>query len=247
MHLDFFFMLAQTIIRLQMCFRSTIRKCKHNLELLRKRSWAIFWHKYSTNDEPDHELCSIDWCGYLKSVRDGTSYDHTSHALPRPVLDAIKPVFKNLCSRESLTRVIDASSSNPNEGFHSMVWLMSPKHKASSGTTFEIACHLAVIIFNDGYFALGKYFINTFISSLNYNFNARYFKNMKPIYFYIGNLLNAECGYRGHYTDQAMIHFDNNRLHTESKEMNRKKRKEANRIVQQNDDDEAGDVDETTS
>lgn len=139
-----------------MCFRSTIRKCKNNLTLLRKRAWAIYWHKYSTNDEPDHALCSIDWCGYLKSVRDKTPYDHTSHALARPVLDAIKPVFDNLCSRESLTRVIDASSSNPNEGFHSMVWLMSPKHKASSATTFEIACHLAVIIFNDGYFALGK-------------------------------------------------------------------------------------------
>jgi flagellin-specific chaperone FliS len=26
------------------------------------------------------------------------------------------------------------------------------------------------------------------------------------------------CGYHGHYTDQAMIHFDNNHLHTESKE-----------------------------
>ncbi|CAF1660373.1 unnamed protein product, partial [Adineta ricciae] len=194
---------AQAIIRLQMAFRSTIKKCKNNLNLLRQRSWAIFWHKYSTNNEPHHEWCSVDWCGYLKSIRDGTSYDHTSHALPRAVLDVIKPVFKNLCSRESLTRVIDASSSNPNEGFHSLVWLMSPKHKASSGTTFQIACHLAVIIFNDGYLALV-------------------------------NLLNAECGYRGHYTEQAMIHFDNSRLHTESKEMNRKKRKEASRIVQQN-------------
>ncbi len=44
------------------------------------------------------------------------------------------------------------------------------------------------------------------------------------------------CGYRGHYTDQAMIHFDNNRIHTESKEMNRKKRKEAGRVLQSNDD-----------
>ncbi|CAF4766764.1 unnamed protein product, partial [Rotaria sp. Silwood2] len=96
-----------------------------------------------TNDDPHHDYCSIDWCGYLKSVRDKTPYDHTSHALPPPVLDAIKPVLNNLCSRESLTRVVDASTQNPNEGFHSLVWLMSPKHKASSGTTFEIACCLA--------------------------------------------------------------------------------------------------------
>ncbi|CAF1077732.1 unnamed protein product [Rotaria sordida] len=197
----------QNIIRLQMAFASTIRKCKHDLDLLFKRSWAIFWHKYSTNDDPRHDYCSIDWCGYLKAARDGTSYDHTPHALPRPVLDAIKPVFDNLCSRESLARVVNASSQNPNEGFHSLVWLMSPKHKTSSGTIFEIACHLAIIIFNDGYFTLG-------------------------------DLFNNICGYRGHYTDQAMIHFDNTRLHTESKENNRKRRKEAGRDVQKNVDND---------
>ncbi|CAF1518925.1 unnamed protein product, partial [Rotaria sordida] len=196
---------SQNIIRLQMAFASTIRKCKHDLDLLYQRSWAIFWHKYSTNGDPHHDSCSIDWCGYLKAARDGTPYDHTPHALPRPVLDAIKPVFDNLCSRKSLARVVDASSTNANEGFHSLVWLMSPKHKASSGTTFEIACHLAIIIFNDGYFALG-------------------------------DLFNNICGYRGLYTDQAMIHLDSNRLHTESKEDNRKRRKEAGRAVQQNQD-----------
>ncbi|CAM4845959.1 unnamed protein product [Rotaria magnacalcarata] len=149
---------AQTVLQLQMTFASTIRKCKHDLDLLHKRSWAIFWHKYSTNDDPRHDFCSDEWCGYLKSVRDGIPYDHTSHALPRPVLNAIKPVFDSLCSRESLARVVNASTQNPNEAFHSLVWLMSPKHKASSGATFEIACHLAVIIFNDGYSALGEIF-----------------------------------------------------------------------------------------
>ncbi|CAF2204978.1 unnamed protein product [Rotaria magnacalcarata] len=198
---------VHNILRLQMTFASTIRKSKHDLDLLFKVSWAIYWHKYSTNDDPRHDYCSIDWCGYLKSIRDKTPYDHTSHGLSRPVLDAIKPVFNNLCSRESLARVVDASTQNPNEGFHSLVWLMSPKHKASSGTTFEIACCLAVIIFNDGYFALGDIF-------------------------------NIMCGYRGYYTDQAMVHFDNSRLHTESKENNRKRRKEADRIPIQNDDDE---------
>ena len=91
-------MLGQNIIRSQMAFASTIRKCKHDLDLLFERSWAIFWHKYSTNDDPHHDFCNIDWCGYLKSVRDGTPYNHARHALPRPVLDAVRPVFDNLCS-----------------------------------------------------------------------------------------------------------------------------------------------------
>src|SRR5690349_5376626 len=95
-YLNFFFILAQNIIRLQMAFASTLRKCKHDLDLLVERSWAIFWHKYSTNNDPHHDWCSVDWCGYLKAARDGTSYDHTSHSLPRRVLDAIKPVFESL-------------------------------------------------------------------------------------------------------------------------------------------------------
>ncbi|CAF1297479.1 unnamed protein product [Rotaria sordida] len=172
---------SQNIIRLQMAFASTIRKCKHDLNLLFKRSWAIFWHKYSTNDNPRHDSCSIDWCGYLKAARDGTPYDHTPHALPRPVLDAIKPVFDNLCSRESLQRVLDASTQNPNEGFHSLVWLMSPKHKTTSGTTFEIACHLAIIIFDDGYFVLEDLYNNM------YGYRG-YYTNQATIHFHNSHL-----------------------------------------------------------
>ncbi|CAF3486716.1 unnamed protein product [Rotaria sp. Silwood1] len=224
----------QNVIRLQMAFASTIRKCKHDLDLLFKRSWAIFWHKYSTNDDPRHDSCSIDWCGYLKAARDGTSYDHTPHALPRPVLDAIKPVFDNLCSRKSLERVLDASSQNPNEGFHSLVWLMSPKHKTTSGTIFEIACHLAIIIFNDGYFALGKriQIFSQVVLIIIKMFDT--YKTNNVFWFFTGDLFNNMCGYRGYYTNQAMIHFDNSRLHSESKASNRKTRKEAGRDVQKN-------------
>ncbi|CAF4505371.1 unnamed protein product, partial [Rotaria sp. Silwood2] len=52
------------------------------------------------------------------------------------------------------------------------------------------------------------------------------------------DIFNGMCGYRGYYTDQAMAHFDNNRLHTELKENNRKRRKEAGRVLMQNDDEE---------
>ncbi|CAF1674223.1 unnamed protein product [Rotaria magnacalcarata] len=171
----------------------------------------MFWHKYSTNYDPRHSFCSDEWCGYLKSVRDGTSYDHTSHALPRPVLDAIKRIFDSLCSRESLVRVVNASTQNPNEAFHSLVWLMSPKHKASSGTTFEIACHSAVIIFNDGYSALGT------VQRTRENFHGM-------------------CGYRGSYTNRAMESFNKSRLHTEAKEFNRHEKAASAQTTSSNDD-----------
>jgi hypothetical protein len=67
----------------------------------------------------------------------------------------IKPVFDTLCSKSSLMRVLNGSSQNPNEGFHSFIWNMSPKHKSASEVTFNIACYLATLIFNDGYHNLG--------------------------------------------------------------------------------------------
>jgi hypothetical protein len=60
--------------------------------------------------------------------------------------------------------------------------------------------------------------------------------NENLLYFCIGDLFNNICGYRGYYTDQSLIHFDDNRLHTESKENNRKLRKQADRVVQQDAD-----------
>ena len=56
--------------------------------------------------------------------------------------------------------------------------------------------------------------------------------------FFTGDLFHNMCGYRGYYTDQAMIHFDNSRLHSESKINNRKTRKEATRDAQKNVDND---------
>jgi len=117
---------------------------------------AIFWHKFSTNNDPHHKFCDEEWCGYLKAKKNNTNYDHTPHGLPRTVMNEIKPVFDSMCSKQSLMRVVNGSTQNANEAFHSLIWTMSPKHKASSEVTFNIACCLAVSIFNDGYYKLGK-------------------------------------------------------------------------------------------
>jgi hypothetical protein len=71
-------------------------------------------------------------------------------------MDQIKPVFDSTCSKQSLMRVVNGSTQNANESFHALIWTMSPKHKASSEVTFNIACCLAVVIFNNGYYKLGK-------------------------------------------------------------------------------------------
>ncbi|CAF4343104.1 unnamed protein product [Rotaria sp. Silwood2] len=72
-----------------------------------------------------------------------------------------------------------------------------------------------------------------FLSTGSIHFQSRF----EPMHFY-GDTFNVMCGNRGYYTDQALVHFDNNRLHTESKENNRKRRKEAGRVLIQDDDEE---------
>jgi hypothetical protein len=71
-------------------------------------------------------------------------------------MNEIKPAFDSICNKQSLMRVLNGSSQNANEAFHSLIWNMSPKHKTSSSVTFNIACYLAVMIFNDGFYSLGK-------------------------------------------------------------------------------------------
>jgi len=71
--------------------------CFHHLKMqtrpgiiIYKRSWAIFWHKYFTNNDLRHDLFSIVWCVYLKTARNRPLYDHQQHFLPRRVIEAIK-------------------------------------------------------------------------------------------------------------------------------------------------------------
>ncbi|CAF2828095.1 unnamed protein product [Rotaria sp. Silwood2] len=61
--------------------------------------------------------------------------------------------------KQSLMRVLNGSTQNANEAFHALIWTMSPKHKAASDVTFNIACYLAVVVFSDGYYSLGKKYL----------------------------------------------------------------------------------------
>lgn len=79
----------------------------------------------------------------------------------------IKPVFHELCSQTSLARVVGSGSQNANEAFHSLLWIMVPKHPFCSSIILRIALGLSTIIYNDGYNALDKLFTSIF-SSIGY-------------------------------------------------------------------------------
>ncbi|CAF2743150.1 unnamed protein product [Rotaria sp. Silwood2] len=97
--------------------------------------------------------CSLNIYVYFKT---GTKYDQQKHSLPKYVMEAIKPVFEDLASKETLQHVLNGSSQNANESFHSLLWSMAPKNRYCSGTIIDICLGLAVMIYNDGYLSIGE-------------------------------------------------------------------------------------------
>ncbi|KAJ4429232.1 hypothetical protein ANN_26235 [Periplaneta americana] len=73
---------------------------------MRRAVWAIYFHKYSTDEEPYHTLCPPGtdedcWCGYNKASVTGNKYSH-QHSLPPAVMDEIKPILRDLSNQELL-------------------------------------------------------------------------------------------------------------------------------------------------
>ncbi|CAF4611643.1 unnamed protein product [Rotaria sp. Silwood2] len=94
--------------------------------------------------------------GGVNRLTKGTKYDQQKHSLPKYVMEAIKPVFEDLASKETLQHVLNGSSQNANESFHSFLWSMAPKNRYCSGTIIDICLGLAVMIYNDGYLSIGE-------------------------------------------------------------------------------------------
>ena len=149
-------------IKFKIYFGKAIRENKFDLDNMYKRSWTIFKHRYSSNDEPMHEWCDPKWCQYLQATASGQPFDHAKSSIPRPSLDIIKQIFDKLCSRENLKRVVGGDSQNANEAFHSLLWTMVPKHRYWSSTILRIALGLSTIIYNGGYLSLNNLFTSIF-------------------------------------------------------------------------------------
>ncbi|GFW19253.1 uncharacterized protein TNCV_255801 [Trichonephila clavipes] len=59
---------------------------------MKRAIWAIYFHKLSTEDNPQHALCSLgedSWCGYNRSIVTGEFYIH-KHSLPESILLKVK-------------------------------------------------------------------------------------------------------------------------------------------------------------
>ena len=201
-------------IKFKIFFAKAIREEKNDLTKLYKKSWAIFKHYYSCDDEPMHEWCDQRWCKYLQAKANAEAFTHrSSTTIPRACLDLIKPVFNELCSYSSLERVVGAGSQNANESFHSLVWTMAPKHRYCSSTILRLALGLSTIVYNDGYQALGDIFHRAFSAV-------------------------------GFYSTRCFINLDRRRDRSDKKKRNRKSRTGNKTTIATNTTDSSADSDD---
>ncbi|GFT72603.1 uncharacterized protein TNCV_974491 [Trichonephila clavipes] len=67
------------IDNLRSYYGSAIRRNHSSVQNMRQAIWAIFLHKLSTDEYPQHGFCPIgedSWCGFKKAEASGKSYKH---------------------------------------------------------------------------------------------------------------------------------------------------------------------------
>ncbi|GFU22401.1 uncharacterized protein TNCV_1264221 [Trichonephila clavipes] len=140
------------IDNLQSYYGSAIRRNHSSVQNMRQAIWAIFLHKLSTDEYPQHGFCPIgedSWCGFKKAETSGKSYKH-KNSLPVAVVEAMRPIFRDLSHPDLLKKCLHGKTQNPNESFHNVVWSRVPKATFVQIETLSLGVYDAVCSFNDG-------------------------------------------------------------------------------------------------
>ncbi|GFT51656.1 uncharacterized protein TNCV_2633101 [Trichonephila clavipes] len=133
-------------------YGSAIRRNHSSVQNMRQAIWAIFLYKLSTDEYPQHGFCPIgedSWCGFKKAEASGKSYKH-KNSLPVAVVEAMRPMFRDLSHPDLLKKCLHGKTQNPNESFHNVIWSRVPKATFVQIETLSLGVYDAVCSFNDG-------------------------------------------------------------------------------------------------
>ncbi|GFW96419.1 uncharacterized protein TNCV_2294911 [Trichonephila clavipes] len=140
------------IDKLQRYYGLAIRNNSGNLSAMKQAIWAIFFHKISTDLNPQHGLCPLgddSWCGYNRFKLKGDTYKH-KHNLPIAIMHCIKKVFRDLSSPELLSRCLHGKTQNCNESLNSVIWSIIPKTVFVQLGTLKTGVYESISIYNQG-------------------------------------------------------------------------------------------------
>ncbi|GFS86720.1 uncharacterized protein TNCV_2407331 [Trichonephila clavipes] len=111
-----------------------IRKNLSSVEDMKRAIWAIYFHKLSTEDNPQHALCPLGEDSCEKSL----SGSHREGLIEK--------------------KCLHGRTQNPNESFNKCIWERIPKTVFVGIETLKFGVMDAVICFNDGYVSRIKVF-----------------------------------------------------------------------------------------
>jgi hypothetical protein len=125
-----------------------------NLDKMREAVWATFFHKQSTDENPNHGLCPTgedSWCKFQKT---NGAYKHIN-SLPEAIMTLIKPIYRDLSHPTLLKKCLHGKTQNCNESFNNIVWTRCPKRVFVGRIALELCLYDAATCFNDG--NVGRY------------------------------------------------------------------------------------------
>ncbi|GFT20411.1 uncharacterized protein TNCV_4964171 [Trichonephila clavipes] len=114
--------------------------------------WAIFLHKLSTDEKPQHGFCPSDsdtWCKFKKAELLGETYHH-KNSLPVDVVEAMRPVFRDLANPELRKKVFTWRYAKSNESVNNVIWSRVPKKTFVQLEVLSLGTYDAVSSFNMG-------------------------------------------------------------------------------------------------
>ncbi|KYN05239.1 hypothetical protein ALC62_03858 [Cyphomyrmex costatus] len=141
-------------------FELAVRRHPESIEDMRNAIWATFYHKISSDDEPQHSRCPAgpdSWCKYRKAEANNTlqNFQHPP-ALSEEVQPFLKSIYEDLTTDDLLERCLGANTQNSNESYNACVWHLAPKHMFAGKKIIEIAAYCAACTFNEGHQPLLK-------------------------------------------------------------------------------------------
>ena len=165
----------EKIAKLQVYYIKAIRgKTDRPEKEMEEAVMATYYHCTSSDDWPKHTLCpegEDSWCFYQRALArqqtPGRHADHLTCYLNPVVAKAILPVYRRLSDHSLMKRCVDGKTQNPNESFHSTIWLRCPKHIWMGRQRIEMGVGLAICEWNRG--AVGLHaFLDDMSLKVNY-------------------------------------------------------------------------------
>ena len=137
-------------------YRNAVIKHAPDVAKTRDAIWAIYQHSVSTEDDPQHDNCDVDWCWWQQAMAAGVDPEERRQEgrhdppLPLPAAERLLPLFERLSKPDLLERCMSLGTSNANESLHSVIWRRASKAVFATRSTVEIAVAFGVVQFNCG-------------------------------------------------------------------------------------------------